>query len=150
ARYYAGLNYEKTGDFVGAIRNYGAVLAFKGKGNDKLKQDAQRFMAFLYEKSGQYARAAQAFEDYAERFPKDSSETDFYYNAAVIQSGLNLVNSAVKNFERYYQKSKKDDRREVFFLMAQIWEKRGNGTKAISYYEQYINSGGAVASNVVE
>src|SRR5690606_907217 len=56
----------------------------------------------------------------------------------------------LKNFERYYQKSKKVDRREVFFLMAQIWEKRGNGTKAISYYEQYINSGGAVASNVVE
>ncbi|MGZ3721544.1 MAG: tetratricopeptide repeat protein, partial [Bdellovibrionales bacterium] len=99
AAFNAAVNYEKAGDAGKAIGMYGVVLGDKSPKNEGLKKSSSKFIASLYEKTGQYQRAAEAFEAYAAKNDKDKESTTFYYNAAVIRDGMNSYTAALTNYD---------------------------------------------------
>ena len=150
ARFNAAINFERAGKVLDASTMYQLVLTMKGNKQANLQNKSRKFLALIYEKTGQYAEAASAYETYAKRNPKARVATDFLYNAAIIQDGLQNYGAALKNYQGYYDRSHRGDRVEVLFLMGQIWEKRKNFSKAIGFYEKYIKSGTTNAASVVE
>ena len=46
------------------------VIVDRNPKNEILKKSASQFVAALYEKTGQYQKAAEAFENYAKSIPK--------------------------------------------------------------------------------
>ena len=153
ARFNAAVNFERAGLLMDAASMYRRVLTMRGNKKVVLQNESRKFLALIYEKTGQYSKAASAYEEYAQRNPKDSVAIDFLYNAAVIQDGLKEYDAALKNYQRYYGKSrnkKRKDRSEVLFLMGKIWEKRGRFLQAIGLYEKYMNSEGVGGASAVE
>lgn len=148
--YNAGVNFERAGNLVKALGMYGLVMSTKGDKHEGLKKNVSKFSAVLYEKTGQYARAAEAFENYAKRNEKDKEAVSFYYNAAVIRDGMNSYQSAINNYEKYFQLSRSKDRNEVLFLEAKLWERRGNPRKALEYYKKYHSAGPGSGATLVE
>ena len=150
AYYNAGVNYEKGGDLDKAAQNYSVVVTSRASIPADLRRNASKFLAALYEKTGQYAKAAESFERYASENPKDKESADFYFNAAVIRDGMNNHTVALKNYQKYFDTSKKRDRSEAIFLMAKINERRKNYKQAISYYKQFIEANPKNAGELIE
>ncbi|MEK6555998.1 MAG: tetratricopeptide repeat protein, partial [Bdellovibrionota bacterium] len=150
AVFNAGVNYERAGDSLKAIAMYGVILNDKQKANEGLRQKAAQFLPSMYERTGQYNRAAQLFESFAQENPKNKISIEYYYNAAVIYDGLNAYAKALKNYEKYFDMKKTRERLEVAYLIARIYERQGRLDYALSQYEKYINSGTSNASGVVE
>lgn len=146
----AGVNYERVGNMTKAIAMYTLVAGNRAKGGQALALKSNKFLPILYEKTGQYARAAQLFEAYARANPGDSLSEEYHYNAAVIFDGMNAYASAIKNYEAYYKKSRSRDRFEVLFLIAKMYERQGQKSKAISQYDSYLKSGTANVAGVIE
>ncbi len=71
AAYNAAVNFERAGDLFKATAMYGLVLADKNPKNEGIRKSSSQFIAALFEKTGQYERAARAFEDYAAKNPKE-------------------------------------------------------------------------------
>lgn len=150
ALFNAAVNYERSGGLIKAIGLYGLVVSNKTKGDEGLKSQSAKFMPVLYEKTGQYEKAAFLFEDYARKKPSDKEALGYHYNAAVIYDGLNSYAAAIRNYEVYLQKAKSSDRFEILFLLGKMFERREMYDRAIGYYNQYINSGSVNASGLVE
>lgn len=150
AYFNAGVNYEKAGHLNKSIAMYGLVAATRDSKSEGLRKNASKFLPSLYERTGQYARAASAFEAYANQNSKDSEAIAFYYNAAVIQDGMNSYESALRNYQKYFDASRSPERVEALLLMGKIWQRRGNLQRAIGFYERYMESNPRNASGVVE
>jgi tetratricopeptide (TPR) repeat protein len=150
AYFNAAINFEKGGDLFRAISMYAIVSGLKTEKNAGLKKRSDRILASLYEKTGQYAKAADAFETYANRNQKDKEAVAFYFNAGVIRDGMKFYTAAVRNYEKFFELSKGVERKEALFLIARIWERRQNYNQAAKFYEQYIDSNPSNAANVVE
>lgn len=136
AMYNAGVNYERAGNLVKALAMYAFVVG--SKSNEGLRKNASKFAAGLYEKTGQYAKAAEAFEAYASQNIKDKEAVNFFFNAAVIRDGMNSYTPAINNYQKYYDLSRNRDRNTAIFLIAKIWHRRGSPRKAIDYFKQYF------------
>ncbi len=150
ARFNAAVNYEKGKDFVKAIALYGTILGIRGSKHNDLREKAKKQIANLYRDTGDYMEAAKAFERLAVENPRDPLVSNYHYNAAVIWDGFKWYDSAIKNYEAYFQKSKSADRVEVIFLIGEIWRKRNDSRKAIQYYERFLNSAPRNAKMVIE
>lgn len=150
AYYNAGVNYEKAGDLDKAAKMYVVVVHSKNPAQAGLRKNASKFLAAMYEKTGQYAKAAEAFEQYAGDNPKDKEAIDFYFNAAVIFDGLNDYKSALRNYQKFFDTSRKSDRLEALFLMAKVSERRNSISQAISYFKQYLDGNPRNAAGVLE
>lgn len=150
ASFNSAVNYEKAGDSGKAIGMYGLVLADKNPKNEGLKKNSSKFIASLYEKTGQYQRAAESFEAYAAKNDRDKEAIAFYYNAAVIRDGMNSYSAALNNYQKYFDKSRSADKWGVIMLMAKLWERRGSITKAQELYKQYYDARPKDAGGIVE
>lgn len=150
AYYNAGVNYERAGHFLKALGMYAVVLGSDDAKVMGLKRNVSKFAAALYEKTGQYARAAEAFENYARQNEKDKEAVNFYFNAAVIRDGLNQYQSALASYQKYLELSRNKDRNEVLFLMAKIWERRGNVKSAVQFYQKYYDSNPGSPAGLLE
>ncbi len=150
ASFNAAVNFERGGDLFQAISMYAVVSEMKTQKHAGLKKKSDRILATLYEKTGQYAKAADAFETYANRNQKDKEAVDFYFNAGLIRDGMTFYTAAIRNYDKYFQLSNKLEKKEALFLIARIWEKRGSYKWACIYYDKYINSNPVNASSVVE
>ncbi len=140
AAYNSAVDYERAGDSNKALAMYGQVLASNDPAHEDSRKNARKFSAELYERTGQYEKAAGAFESYAKTNAKDKEALAFYYNAAVIRDGMNSYSKAIEDYEIYMDKSRAPDRREALFLIAKMWERRGSTTKALDYYQKYVDS----------
>ncbi len=150
ASYNAAVNFERAGDLFKAIGMYAIVLADRNPKNEKLRTSSSQFIAALYEKTGQYKKAAEAFENYAAKNPKAPESVTFSYNAAIIRDGMNAYGQAIANYQRFLDRKKGPERWDAVFLMAQMQERRGNITKAQELYKQYLNAGPNNPSNLIE
>lgn len=150
ALFNAAVNYEKAGTVTQAIPMYLMITNNKAKGGEALANKANRILPVLYERVGQYAKAAQAFESYALNNPKDKISAGYHYNAAIIYDGMNNYNLSVKNYDLYLRNYKGRDRVEVLFLIAKIFERTGQKEKAINNYKQYISSGTKNTAGLIE
>lgn len=140
AAFNSAVNYERAGDLSKAIGMYAVVGADRSGKHDDLKSKSSQFLAALYEKTGQYRKAAEAFENYASKHEKEKDSISFRFNAAVIRDGMNSYNQAIANYQAYFDKSKSSDRWEAIFLMAKLQERRGNISKAQDFYKQYYDA----------
>lgn len=142
AAYNAALNFERAGDMFKATAMYALVLADKNPKNEGIRKNSSQFVAALYEKTGQYERAARAFEEYAAKNSKEKQAISFLFNAAVIRDGLNNYAKALENYQKYFDASKSADRWEAVWLMAKLQDRRGNITPAQNFYKQYYEQAG--------
>jgi cellulose synthase operon protein C len=146
----AAVNYERSGQILKAIGLYVTVSSFRGQNNASMVDKSVKFLPVLYEKTGQYARAAQMFESYAKSNPRDPIAVEYHYNAAVIYDGMNAYTAAISNYETYMQKSRAKDRSENLFLIAKIYQRLGQRDKAIAQFDKYLNSNTTNAIGIVE
>ena len=152
ALYSAGVNYEKAGDVVSAVRMHGLVLSAPAT-DAKAKQmqkDSRNSLARLYAQTGNLAQAARSYESYASQNPGDQTAVNAYFNAAVIWDALGEYPAAIRNYDAYMAKSKKSDRMESLFFRAEIAYKQNALTKAGGLYEQYLSSGARDAGNAIK
>ena len=140
ARFNAAVNFERAGFLDKSISMYELVLIMSGGREKDLKNKARKSLSSIYEQLGQYEKAGRVYEEYALKNPKDKLAQDFLYNAAVIYDGLNMYDSALANYQKYYDRSRDANRAEVFFLMGKTWERRENLQKAIGLYQKYIKN----------
>lgn len=150
ASFNAAVNFERAGDLFKAVGMYAVVLGDKNPKNEGLKKSASQFVAALYEKTGQYQKAAEAFEGYAKAHPKDKESIAFYYNAAVIRDGMNSYNQAVANYEKHIEQARGQDKWEAKFQEAQLYERRGNISKALDLYKEYYDARPKNSSALIE
>ncbi|HMN67419.1 MAG TPA: tetratricopeptide repeat protein, partial [Bdellovibrionales bacterium] len=150
ASFNAAVNHERAGDLFKAIGMYQVVLADKSPKNDGLKQQASQFIAALYEKTGQYQKAAESFEAYAKKNPKAKESAAFYFNAAIIRDGMNAYNQATQDYQAHFDLTKGPDKWETLFLMAKLYERRGNITKAQDLYKQYYDARPRNSAGLIE
>ena len=150
ASFNAAVNYEKAGDIGKAIAMYGLVLADNSNKNETLKKNSSRFVAALYEKTGQYKRAADAFEAYYAKNEKDKEAIAYLYNAAIIRDGMNQYQAALNNYQKFFDKGRGPEKWEALLLMAKIWERRNGISKAQEYYKQYYDARPGNPSGIIE
>jgi len=140
ASFNAAINYERAGDLTKAAAMYAVVMADKSPKNEDAKKKSSQFIATIYEKTGQYAKAADAYEIYVKKNPKDKESTAFLFNAAIIRDGMNNYAAAANHYQTYFDTSKGKDKWDTLLLMAQLQERRGNITKAQDLYKQYYDA----------
>ncbi len=141
SKFNAAVSYEKAGRMTTAISLYNDVMNARVKtSQDKdLKKKARKFLAFLYERTGQYAKAAGAFEGFAKKYPKDPDSTSYHFNAAVIYNALDFHTSSIRNYTIYQKRSNKTDGNAVNYAIAKMWDRRKRfPSKAIAYYDKFL------------
>ena len=151
AYYNAGLNFKKSGDILKTISLYKIVLNSHIKVKRKnIKQGILKELPELYQKIGQYMKSAEAYANYARSFPQDPVSSGFWFNSALIYDGFNRYNSAEKAYLEYFKKSRKAEKTQALYLLAEMKKRRGQATQAISYYNQFLNRGSSDRKALVE
>ena len=151
AYYNAGVNYKKSGDILQTISLYKKVLRSSIVNTKKnIKQIILKEIPGLYQTTGQYMKAAQAFSEYARAFPRDKSSIDFLFNAALIYDGFNRYTQAEQAYLEYFKRSKKAEKVQVLYLLAELKKRRGQVSQAVSYYNQFLNRGSSDRKALVE
>lgn len=150
AVYNAGINFERIGKITEAIPMYEAVAGSKAATDKSLAFNSAKFLPPLYEKTGQYERAANAFEDFAKKNPKDDLAVEYHYNAALIFDAMNKNTNAIRNYNIYFERKNGAEKFEALFLLGKLYERLKNYPQANSYYDKYMNSGTVNAAGVVE
>lgn len=147
AKFNAAVNFERANNIAKAIALYMQVASSKAKNDAGIAKNSAKFIAILLERTGQYKAAASAFESYAKEY---SDSAEFFFNAAVIFDGLQDYNAALRNYQKYFELNKKQERLIAIYQMAKIWEKKENPRQAKRFYEQYMNSNPIDAESVIE
>ncbi len=150
ASFNAAVSYERAGDPFKAIGMYAILLANRDPKHEKLRKDSSQFIAALYEKTGQYQKAAEAYENYAAKHPKEKEAATYYFNAAIIRDGMNAYGQATNNYQKFLDMKRGSEKFDAIFLMAKLNERRGNLTKAQEFYKQYLSVGGNNANSVMD
>jgi tetratricopeptide (TPR) repeat protein len=151
ARYKAAENFEKGGDFAGALRNYRFVLGAPAA-NDKIRtaqNDSRNAMPRLYQQTGLLEAAAKQYVAYAEANPKDQKAINGYFNAGVLFEALGMVNEAIRSYQTYMKSTTRADRIEVLFNQGEMLRKAGNEARAFQSYDEYLRSGPRSARNAI-
>ena len=150
AFYNAGLNFEKSKDKLSAIPMYSAVLSDRSQKHLRIRQKSQEFLALAYEKLGFYKKAGEAYVSFARSYPSYPKSSDFWFNAGVIFDALNETPRAVQAYQQYFALSKKRDRHEIFYLIADRYHKNRQWHKALENYKRYLNSPSSNGLNLVK
>lgn len=140
AAYNSGVNFERTNSMLNSIAMYKLVIDKKPKSkqDQKLRVESYKFLAGLYENTGQYQEAASVYETYALNNKKDKISGNFFFNAAIIREGMNYYKLAVRNFNEYYNMTNQPD---ALYYLARVSEQQNNRKSAKSFYEKYLNQG---------
>ena len=142
AYYNAGVNFKKGGDILQAIALYKKVLNSPIKSKRKnIKQGMLKELPELYQQTGQYRKSAEAYASYARSFPQDPVSAGFWFNSALIQDGFNRYAQAEKAYLEYFKRSRKKEKTQALYLLAEMKKRRGQASQAVSYYNQFLNRG---------
>ena len=144
----AGLNFEKSKDYLKAVSMYSSVLTYK-TGTAAVRKKSHKFTAVLYEKLGFYKKAAESYVSFAKNYPLDPKSSNFWYNAGIIFDALNDIPSAVYSYNKYYETSKNSDRYDSLFLIGSLYERNKNWKRAIQNYNQFLKTPASSALQVM-
>ena len=151
AYYNAGLNFKKSGDMIKTISLYKTVLNSQIQTKRKnIKQEILKELPELYQRIGQYMQSAKAYANYARSFPRDPVSAGFWFNSALIYDGFNHYTSAEKAYLEYFKKSRKVEKTQALYLLAEMKRRRGQASQAVSYYNQFLNRGSTDKKALVE
>ena len=146
----AGVNFERAGIVSKSLKLYDRVLQTKDAESLALRIKARQLQARLYEKTGQYEKAAAEFEAFATENPKDPLSPDLWYNVAVIYDGLRKSQKAIRAYEKFYETSRKASKTEAIFRIGEIYERMEKWLTASKYYERYLTDGGRDTKKIIE
>lgn len=147
ALYNSAINYTAAKDLEKTNSTYLALLKTQAK--PELKKKALTYLADTYYKMGDYKNAVSLFENYVQTYPQEPIGLNYLFNAAIIRSALGDTQKAVAHYNSYYSKTTKNDKAEVLYEIAKIYENNNQLSTARSYYERYITTPGARPENVV-
>lgn len=150
AMFNAAINYERAGQTGKAMNAHTVVLRSNDKKAEPLKTKSRRIVAKLYQDTGQLEEAAKAYQDAAEEAGNDPLAPNLYFNAAVLQESLGRPTAAIRNYDTYYQKTKKGDRNEALYSIATLYRKSNHNSAAVDKYKDFVNTGGTSHEKNVE
>ena len=93
---------------------------------DALAQKALFRVAAGYHQLAYYSKAAEYYEDFANKFPGEKKATDALGNATTFRIGLGESDKAIADmdsFVKFYGTRKPQDAAGVFFQMGEVYEK---------------------------
>lgn len=141
AVYNAAVCYENA-------KQIGMAIQYRQKmvdefGNTENGQKSVFALGRLYMNIAVYGRAADYFEEFANKFPGNEDAIPALNNAAIFREGLGEYDAAVENNKKYItvakrQKVSDQEIADAFFRIAKIREKEGNAAKTFAAYEEYL------------
>ncbi len=151
AIFNAGINYERAGALSSAIAMYNQVLNSKDTKMESNKSKVRRFLAKLYQNSGNLEEAARLYKIAAAENPKDPLAPNFIYNTALLNEALGKSDSAIRSYEEYIKMAKrKSETSEALYSVATLHRKANHITAAIDKYKSYLESGASNPEEVIE
>jgi TolA-binding protein len=113
---------------------------------DPLAQKALFRVAAGYHQLAYYSKAAENYEDFANKFPGEKKATDALGNATTFRIGLGESDKAIADmdsFVKFYGARKPQDAAGVFFQMADVYEKDKHYDDLAKHLENYLKKWGA-------
>lgn len=150
ATFNAAINFERAGLAAKALAAHALVIRSDDKKAETLKVKSRRLVAKLYQDSGQLEEAAKAYQESAKDAGADPLAPNLYFNAAILDEALGRNYNAIQNYDLYYQKSKKSDRSEALYSIANLHRKANHLSAASDKYKDYVNMGGGTQEKNVE
>ncbi|GIL18015.1 MAG: hypothetical protein BroJett040_17660 [Oligoflexia bacterium] len=150
AHFNAGVNYERAGQNSRAISNHLFVVQSKDKSADQFKPKSHRILAKLYQDAGLLEEAAVMYKKSAHESGSDPLVPNLHYNAAILYEALGRNTEAVGEYDQYFQKSKKADKFETVYQVAQIYRRAGQNQKAIQKFKEYVQFGSGAPEKIME
>ena len=94
-----------------------------------------------YEQTADFVRAAEEYERYADKDPKDKKAADNLFNAALWNEGLGNFEKAISLYEKYIKVYKdKKDVPDIAFSIALIQEKQKDWKTAVKTLDSYVKT----------
>jgi cellulose synthase operon protein C len=141
AEFNAAINFERAGMTGGAIAAHSAILQSKDKNATAFKPKSRRIIGKLYQDSGMLEEAANAYKSAAEEMGKDPLALNLIFNAAVLNETLERNDLALKEYQLYFEKSRKSEKVEALYSMATIYRKQKSLSRASEKYKEYVMAG---------
>ena len=113
---------------------------------DPLAQKALFRVAAGYHQLAYYSKAAENYEDFANKFPGEKKATDALGNATTFRIGLGESDKAIADmdsFVKFYGARKPQDAAGVFFQMADVYERDQKYDELAKHLETYLKKWGA-------
>ena len=88
-----------------------------------------------------YLRAAERYEEFAQKFPGEPQAAAALGNATAFREGLGEGDAAIADmhaFVGFYDTRKPADAAAVFFQMAEVYEKQGDAARLRAHLESYL------------
>jgi len=139
ARFNAAVNYNKAGLPGKSVDLLQTLLTRKDGKASELRPQVVLFLPALYRDIGQLEKAAIAYVQAATEIADQKEKANQYFNAAVIYEALDERPKAINNYLRYYDLEKRPDRVFALYNIAQLYRKSNLRTKAIEFYNRYLN-----------
>jgi tetratricopeptide (TPR) repeat protein len=121
------------------------VQLIKDHPKDPLAQKALFRVAAGYHQLAYYSKAADNYEDFANKFPGEKKATDALGNATTFRIGLGESDKAIADmdsFVKFYGSRKPQDAAGVFFQMGDVYEKEKNYDALSKHLEAYLKKWG--------
>ncbi len=112
---------------------------------DGLAQKALFRVAAGYHQLAYYSKAAEHYEDFANKFPGEKKATDALGNATTFRIGLGESEKAIADmdsFVKFYGSRKPQDAAGVFFQMADVYEKEKKFDELARHLDAYLKKWG--------
>jgi tetratricopeptide (TPR) repeat protein len=150
AQFNAAINYERAGMAGEALIAHTAILQSRDKNAESFKPKSRRIVGKLYQDSGMLEEAADAYKVAANEMGNDPLALNLVFNAAVLNETLGRNDLALKEYQAYFEKSKKLERVEALYAMATIYRKQNSLSRASEKYKEYVMAGNGSPEKNVE
>jgi len=99
-----------------------------------------------YHQLAYYSKAAEYYEDFANKFPGEKKATDALGNATTFRIGLGEGDKAIADmdaFVKFYGTRKPQDAAGVYFQMGEVYEKQNKMDDLARHLDNYLKKWGA-------
>ncbi len=146
AYYNAGVNYQKAKKYEKALAVNGLLYNCCAK-SSKQGPKALYNIAMTYQSAGAYDEAAQYFEEFVKRHPKEPIAEQAIFRAASLRRALGQYELAIKDYEVIFKMFKKDERIPRLALdIGNMYTMQKNFPKAEGEFRKFIKNYGKAAS----
>lgn len=146
AYYNAGVNYQKAKKYEKALAVNGLLYNCCAK-TSKQGPKALYNIAMTYQSAGAYEEAAQYFEEFVKRHPKEPIAEQAIFRAASLRRALGQYDLAIKDYDVIFKMFKKDERVPRLALdIGNMYTLQKNYSKAEGEYRKFIKNFGKSVS----
>ena len=139
ALYNAAVNYQRAKKYERALQVNAALYNCCAK-TSKLGPRALFLIAETYRHAAVYDTAADYYEQYAQKHPKEAKVKEALIFASKFRRELGDYKKAIKDYEHYISRFRKDPKvPAVFFDMGNLYARQNNWKKALSHFKSYLS-----------